>query len=255
MIETFDNSHDFDLIIVSVNHHQLDEVIEFIKPRLGNAILFMFNNIWSDPKLIVSQLPTDQIVWGFPGGGGGYISSNTLKGGFMKSITLGFVDNNNITTQYTTVKNLFEHSGFSISQKRDMRTWLWVHFAFNASLFAEATKINSYDDVFDSVNNIKQMVFLTREILPLIRKKGEKIGITTTLAFLLPAKLLGYVLKKAMTKGNLPRTIMEPMTNLEQLNSKSTYLVPLDVLNEAKQLNIKMPKLEKYEKLLKNKIK
>lgn len=248
MIEEFDNNHDYDLIIVSVNHNQLDEVIEFIKPRLGSATLFIFNNIWIDPIVAVSQLPTEQMVWGFPGAGGGYVSSNTLKGGFMKSITMGFVGDKKVTPQHTAVRKLFEESGFSISEKQDMRSWLWVHFAMNAALYAQALSINSFIQVFDSVENLKQVVLLTREILPLIKKKGGKVGISKLILHL-PAKLLGYVLNKVMAKGNLPRKIIEPMSSTNQLYSETTLATLRDVFNEGKQLGVRMSKLEKYEEL------
>ena len=70
MREGLSADHDYDLIIVSVNHNQLSEVIAFLSSRIGKATVLIFNNIWVDPQTAVSALPKEQIVWGFPGGGG-----------------------------------------------------------------------------------------------------------------------------------------------------------------------------------------
>jgi len=71
-------SPDHDLIVVSVNHNQLDGVLNFLAPRINKATILMFNNLWIDPQEVSSILPKDQVVWGFPGAGGGYSFTSTF---------------------------------------------------------------------------------------------------------------------------------------------------------------------------------
>jgi len=253
MREELEANHDYDLIIVSVNHNQLDEVIRFIAPRVGKATVMMFNNLWVDPKEVESLLPKDQLVWGFPGAGGGYTSFDTLKGGFMKSIFMGFVGDTTATLRYKNVRTLFEKANFSISEKKDFRSWLWFHFAFNAGLSTQALKVGGFDKVFDSTDNLKQVILLVREMLPLIREKGGKTSLGTILLMHLPAGLPGFVLKKVMEKGNLARNIMEPMSDDAHLYHDATCSFPRDVLTDGRRLGVPLPGLEASKVLFQGK--
>ncbi|MGO2524642.1 MAG: ketopantoate reductase family protein, partial [Brevibacterium aurantiacum] len=47
--EDLEPDHDYDLIIVSVNHDQLDSAVDFLQPRVGRATILIFNNVWADP--------------------------------------------------------------------------------------------------------------------------------------------------------------------------------------------------------------
>lgn len=89
--EDLEPDHDYDLIIVSVNHDQLDSAVDFLQPRVGGATILIFNNVWADPAAAISRLPREQVAWGFPGGGGGF-DVTTLHGGFAKSIFLGDIE-------------------------------------------------------------------------------------------------------------------------------------------------------------------
>ena len=253
MREELDTNHDYDLIIVSVNHYQLDEVINFIAPRVSKATVMMFNNLWVDPGEAVSLLPKDQVVWGFPGAGGGFTSMDTLNGGFMKTVFMGFACDATATIRYKNVRALFEKAGFSISEKKDFRSWLWLHFALNAGMAASALKAGSYDNLFDSADNLKESMLLTREILPLIRKKGGKTSFGTVLALQLPAGLLGYIMKKVMAKGNLPRDIMGKVTDSTHLNYHATSAYPRDVLTDGRRLGMTLPRLEAFEAVFQEK--
>jgi len=247
MREELEDNHDYDLIIVSVNHHQLDGVISFIAPRVGKATVMIFNNLWVDPKEVASLLPKDQVLWGFPGAGGAYKSLDTLKGGFMKSIFMGFVGDTTATLRYKNVRALFEEAGFSISEKKDFRSWLWFHFAFNAGMAAQALKIGGYDKLFDSADDLKQVILLTREMLPLIRKKDGKTSFGTVLGMHLPAGLLGVVIKKVMAKGSLARNMMDEMLESAHLYHEATFSFPRDVLTDGRRLVVPLPRLEAIE--------
>jgi 2-dehydropantoate 2-reductase len=247
MREELTPDHDYDLIVVSVNHYQLDGVLDFLASRVSSATVLMFNNLWIDPLKVVSLFPKDQVVWGFPGAGGGYSSTGTLNGGFMKMIYMGFAGDTSVTKRYQSVRTLFEKAGFSIAQRRDFHSWLLFHFAINTGMAAQALKVGGYDKVFDSTVNTKEIIILVREMLPLIRAKGGKISFATYLAMYLPSGITGFILKKAMSKGSIARDIMNGMFESDQFNLESAGLFPRDVLADARALSISLPRLEALE--------
>lgn len=66
MREELSADHDYDLIVLSVNHNQMPDAVEFLAPRVADATVLVFNNIWIEPTQAVAGIPADQIVWGFP---------------------------------------------------------------------------------------------------------------------------------------------------------------------------------------------
>src|SRR5258708_11443781 len=98
---------DYDLIMVSVYHNHLSEVVDLIKDRIGKDTVLIFNNVWVDPQTAVSALPTEQVVWGFPGVGGGFFGTNLLKGGVRKTLFMGRLGNSKRTARYQAVYDLF----------------------------------------------------------------------------------------------------------------------------------------------------
>src|SRR3954470_14879375 len=68
--EALEPDHDFDLIVLSVSHHRLPEATAFLTPRVGQATVLVFGNIWTEPTAAIGALPVDQVVWGAPRTGG-----------------------------------------------------------------------------------------------------------------------------------------------------------------------------------------
>ncbi|MDG0792410.1 hypothetical protein OMP38_17165 [Cohnella ginsengisoli] len=128
----------YDLIIVSVNTEQLPEAAQFLSTAAGNTPILLFNNIWQDLKSSIAPLSMNNVVFGFPGAGGG-IADNKLRGGFLKMVLL---ENPRAGTEpiNNKVKALFESAHFKINWVKDMQNWLWNHFARNAAMEAEVLK-------------------------------------------------------------------------------------------------------------------
>lgn len=244
MIEELSSNHDFELIMISVNHNQLSNIINWLEPLVNNSTVLMFNNIIDEPLNSIGSIPKEQVVWGFPGAGGSFINQNTLDGGFMKNIFMGFIDNTTDKNRYDIVTRLFKNAGFGISEKKDMRNWLWFHFITNASLMAAASKAGSLNNLFDSASALKEFALILRELIPLMRAKGSKVSTITNIAVNLPAGLVAFAMKLALAKGNLPREIMRSASGSENLKSESNVIFVRDTLAEARKLGISMPRLE-----------
>lgn len=235
--EEIDASKNYDLIIVSVNTHQIADVISYLSPRIGTATVLFFHNFWQEPLSLVQPIPIEQIVWGFPGAGGGF-SGHTLKGGFMKMVffgTLGRAASN----RDQEVQDLFITSGFKINKQKDIRSWFFNHQAINVAIEIEVMKCGSFHNLMTDTKALASVGKNVKEIIPVIKAKQAKIDPITNLFAYFPSKLLGFVLSKLVfAPKSLPRLLMESNNSTFGYGSK-------EVLVDAKKYHIKMPRLEK----------
>ena len=72
MKEDLPADHDYDLIVVGVQHYHFKEVADFLGTRVANATVLVFTNFWNEPLAEASALPMNKVVWGFPGACGGF---------------------------------------------------------------------------------------------------------------------------------------------------------------------------------------
>ncbi|MFL0166338.1 ketopantoate reductase family protein [Candidatus Clostridium helianthi] len=247
MIEELPSDHDFDLIMISVNHNQLSTIINWLEPLVKNSTVLIFNNIIDEPLNSIGSIPKEQVVWGFPGAGGSFINKNTLDGGFMKNIFMGYIDNTTNKARYDMVTRLFKNAGFGISEQKDMRNWLWFHVITNASMMAAASKVGSLNNLFDSANALKDFALILRELTPLMAAKGSKVSTIINIAVNLPAGLVAFVMKLALAEGKLPREIMRSASGRENLKAESNVIFVRDTLAEARRLGISLPRLESLD--------
>lgn len=228
-------SPNYDLIIASVNTEQLPKAAQLLSTAAGNTPILIFNNVWQDLKSSISPLSMNNVVFGFPGAGGG-IADNKLRGGFLKMIFLeipreGTEQINNM------VKELLESAHFKISWIKDMQNWLWNHFAVNAAMEAEVLKRGSFPAIMKHSDSFANVGKNMREMIPLLKARGAKMDAISLLLTKIPPALLGTLFNKVIfAKGSLPRLF------IEYNNSKAGFAV-LEVVKEAKKLGIPLPRL------------
>lgn len=222
---------------MSVNSHQIRDVVSYLAPRVGNATVLFFNNFWVDPIDAIFPIPLNQVVWGFPGAGGGFDKDGTLKGGFMKSVFFGTFGTA-LSERDIKIRKLFVNTGFKISEQKDFRSWLWNHYALNAAMESAMIKVGGFKEMFDSPESLASIGVNIREMITLLKVRGSKIDISTRIFANTPSRVLGFVLKNIVFKeGSLINKMMIDNT------SKIGYSYR-DVLLEARKLNVSMPNLE-----------
>jgi 2-dehydropantoate 2-reductase len=171
----------------------------------------------------------------------------------MKIVYMGTIGGSNHTTRYQTVCKLFCEAGFSVSEPKDFRSWLWLHFVLNAGLAAQALKVGGYSNLLSSSADLKQSILLMREMIPLLSAKGDRPKLGVVLLLNLPAGLLGFIMQKFLGSDSLPRIIME----LAEVNGRASYastsLFPRDVLADARRLGVLLPRLTALEPVFKMK--
>src|SRR3954468_11870386 len=144
--EELEPDHDFDLIVLSVQHHRLPEATAFLAPRVGRATVLVFGNVWAEPLAVIGALPVDQVAWGFPQAGGGFGEDGVLRGALLPAVVLGTFGRPP-TDRELAVRRLFREAGFRFWEQPDIRGWLWIHFAVNAGLHAQGLKRGSLADL------------------------------------------------------------------------------------------------------------
>ena len=241
--ESLEPDHDFDLIIVSVQHHGFAEAVSFLAPRAGRATVLVFNNLLVEPRAAVDPLPAGQVAWGFPGAGGGFGDDGVLRAALLPVVFLGTLGEPP-TEREQAVRTVFRQAGFRIRESSDFRGWLTIHFLQNAGLHTQTLRLGSLAELAGRPHDVREAILATRELLPLAeargvdlrRHRGDVLPITA------PVRLTAPVL--AWLFGHFPptRTVMEAHANPEELRA-----VCRDTLAEARRLGVPAPRLEAAE--------
>lgn len=241
--ETLEPDHDFDVILVSVQHYHFAEAAGFLGPRLGRATVLIFNNLWDEPEAAARPFPAEQVAWGFPGAGGGFGDDGVLRGALLPVVFLGTLGRPP-TERERAVRRLFRQAGFRYREQPDFRGWLWIHFVQNAGLHTQSLRLGSLSELAGAPGALREAMLATRELLPLVEARGVDLSRHRgdVLPLRAPAWLTAPVL--ALLIRHLPplRLLFEVHANPEELRG-----VCRDTLAEARRLNVAVPRLEAAE--------
>ena len=130
---------EYDLAIVLIRKNKLPPVFQVLAgcPGLRN-ILFMGNNCSGFDEYL-KHLPTEKVLFGFPGAGGGiceqvvHYADREKPNGKPRAVTIGEIDGSN-KARTTAIKDLFESAGVSVVLTRDIDGWLKYHVALVSPL-------------------------------------------------------------------------------------------------------------------------
>ena len=240
--EEIKENHDYDLIFMSVNPEQVSSVVKYLAPRVGNATVLFFNNFWQDPQAAVQPIPINQLVYGFPGAGGGF-EGNTLYGGLYKLVWFGTFEAE-LTQRDVEVRQLFVEAGFKIMVQKDVQSWLWNHFALNAAMEAEVLKRGSFESVISSPEALAGVSRTMQEIIPILKAKGAKLDGMTKIMSGLPPAVVGFLMRNIVFS---PKSMTYAVT--AHIHTKVGYAVQ-EVISEARKHGIKAPRLYEVESLI-----
>lgn len=242
MREEIKENHDYDLILISVNPEQITSVVEYLAPRVGNATVLFFSNFWQDPQLAVQPIPENQVVYGFPGAGGGF-EGDTLYGGLYKTVQFGTFEPHP-TKRDLEVRKLFTQAGFKIMVQKDVKSWLWNHFALNAAMEAEVLKHGSFKKVISSREALNGVGRNLNEIVPVLKARGSKLDLLTIVLSSLPPKIVGFLMSHVVFP---PKSMTYAL--MVHNHFKVGYAVQ-EVIRSARKYGIKTPRLYEAESLI-----
>ena len=243
--EALEPDHDFDLIVLSVPHHRLAEATAFLSPRVGQATVLVFGNIWTEPLAAIGALPVDRIAWGFPQAGGGFGADGVLRGGMLPSVIFGTLGQPP-TGRERAVRQAFREAGLRLKEQPDFRGWLWVHFVSDAGLFSQGLRLGSLSKLAGSTSDFREALLTGRELLPLLKARDIDLrrhrgGV---LLFRAPTWLMAPVLAWLTAHVTPLRVNFEAHSDPDAEEPRE---VCRDTLAEARRLGISVPRLEAAE--------
>ncbi len=243
--EALDPDHGFDLIVLSVPHHRLAEATAFLAPRVGQATVLVFGNIWTEPLAAIGALPVDQIAWGFPQAGGGFGADGVLRGALLPSVVFGTLGRPP-TDRERAVRQVFREAGLRLKEQPDFRGWLWVHFVSDAGLFSQGLRLGSLSKLAGATGDLREGLLAGRELLPLLKARGLDLrrhrgGV---LLFRAPTWLTAPALAWLTTHVAPVRVNFAAHSDPEAQEPRE---ICRDALAEARRLGVAVPRLEAAE--------
>jgi 2-dehydropantoate 2-reductase len=235
----------FDLIVVSVSHHRLAEVATFLAPRMGDATVLIFGNLWAEPMDAVAPLPADRLAWGFPGAGGGFGKDDVLHATLSPTVVFGTLGQPP-TSREQVVRRVFRGAGFKISEQPDIRGWLWIHFAFNAGMHSQGVRLGSLSDLIGAPGDLRDALLAAREMLPVVQKRGIDLGRhrMAVLPFRVPAGATAAVMSWLISHVKAARTNLEAQSDP---TAEEPRAICRDALADARRFGVPVPHLEAAE--------
>ncbi|WP_305784235.1 ketopantoate reductase family protein [Symbioplanes lichenis] len=241
--ESLEPDHDFDLIVLSVQHYHFAEAVAFLGPRVSKATVLVFNNLWVEPADAVAALPAGQVAWGFPGAGGGFGDDGVLRASLLPVVFVGTLDGPP-TERERAVRELLRGAGFRLSEQQDFRGWLWLHFVQNAGLHTQSLRLGSLSALMGKPAAVREAVLAIRELLPLVEARGIDLRRhrSDVLPLRVPAGLTARVLPWVVRRFAPVRLVLEAHANPEELRA-----IGRDTLAEARRLGVAVPRLAAAE--------
>lgn len=240
--ETIGPDDGFDLVVLSVGHHRLAEAASFLAPRVGEATVLVFGNIWDEPTAAVAPLRADRVLFGFPQAGGGFADDGVLHGSLFRSVILG-TDGELSGARRHDVRAAFQRAGMGVREEDDMRGWLWLHVAMDAGMFSQALKSGGLANMIGDRRALRDAFRATRELAPVLELRGVDLGRhrVATMPYRHPratAALLAWAtVLIPMARGNLAAHT-DPHTPEHRA-------VLADTLRTARELGIVTPRIER----------
>lgn len=240
--EALDPDDGFDLIVLSVGHHRLAEAAAFLAPRLGAATVLVFGSVWEEPLTAIEPLPANQVVFGFPGGGGGFGDDAVLSAALLPTVVIG-TTNPAPTGRELDVIAAFQQAKLTVRQEKDMRGWLWLHFITDAGMFAQALRSGSLANMIGDRRAFHDAFLTTQELLPVLEARGVDLDQHRN-------AMLPYRFPRLLAAASGFATAFIPMARIslaahENPNTAEARAVLEDTLREANRLHIPVPRLER----------
>ncbi|MCW4458009.1 ketopantoate reductase family protein [Microbacterium sp. MPKO10] len=239
--ESVEQEDGFDLVILSVAHHQLASAAAYLAPRVGNATVLILGNMWEEPLAAVAPLPPAQVVFGFPQAGGGFGTDGILHGAVFRTVIIE-ADNGKSKQRHAAVQNAFRQAGFTIRRQRDMRGWLLLHFVADAGMHAQGVHHRGLAGLIGNRRGLREALLTTRELLPILRARG--IDLSHHRRALLPFRFpVPTAAAMAWATAHLPIAQVSLSAHTDP-DAAEARAVLRDTLHEAQRLGVHAHRLE-----------
>lgn len=239
--ESLDPADRYDLVVLSVGHHQLPQAAATVAPHVGTATVLVLGNVWDEPAAAVAPIPAEQVVLGFPQAGGGFGAGGVLSGALLPGVVVGTTATP-ATRREQQVVTVMQQAGLTVRREPDMRGWLWLHVAADAGMFAQALRSGSLAQMVGDRRALRDAFLAARELLPVLEARGVDLRRhrLATLPLRRPS-LVAAATAAATVLLPIARRSLEAHTDPHAAEARS---VLDDTLREARRLGIPTPRLE-----------
>lgn len=248
-------SNSYDFILISVSVGKLENAIKTLNENNINGTIILFNGIWEGKDAIDKIMGNRKYILGYPVAGGS-IKDNFLDCVLFDHIMLERESKADINN-YSSLINLFGSADIKLEMPFDMLEWIWIHMAINAGVITTASKYGNMSDTTESARNVmnsisalSETVLTIREAIRIVQARGVSTNNYNNelMAYKIPSKLAGIIMKRMFKTNELTRRIMELHNNIKDL-----IYVCKSVYDTGKELGVKTPLLsQKYEKYIGN---
>jgi 2-dehydropantoate 2-reductase len=239
--ESVDTGDGFDLVVVSVAHHQLRDAAALLAPRIGDATVLVLGNVWEEPLAAVSPLTDTQVMFGFPLAGGSVDDDGVLHGALLGTIILGTAGTSP-SSRELEVQTVFRQAGLRIREERNITEWLWLHFVADVGMHAQGHRHGGLANMIGDRRALREAFLISRELLPLLLARGVDLRRHR-------GALLSYRLPGLTAAGMAWATTHLPIAGASLAahtdpDAAEPQAVLRDALHDARRLGIPTPRLD-----------
>jgi 2-dehydropantoate 2-reductase len=243
LVDRLDADRSFDLMLASVRHYQVEDLLPTLAGGAGDADILFFNNWWSSFELVDAQL-AGRYVWGFPVAGRGF-EGNRLVGALLDHVVIGEAPGV-AAARVARVRDVFNGCGLGVEIQPDMLAWLWVHFATEAGVIAAAIKSGSVEAFLGNADRIAEAVRAVRDAPAVVAARGVDVGrVADAQMFYAPEAAVAQAIYDQYQTDHGARRIMQRHTGCEELRR-----IYRDVDRTGHELGVDLPVLDSFERFV-----
>ncbi len=247
LIEDFNANHNYDLIFVSVQHYQFKKVAEYLSDKIGKSTLLLLNNFWEEPLDQTKNLPTEQLVWGFPMAGGGFDNNRVLNGSLFGSISIGTFGTE-VTERTKEVVALFQSADIKPKISKDFRAYLLGHFIVDAAFALERINYPTSEGLLKALKTStywRNVIANGKELLPILKARNVVLANSSDLKLLsVPPWLISFAMKIVLRFLPAMKQMLAGHSNQTEMKAYCQ-----DVFATAKKMNIGIARFTKNKNL------
>jgi ketopantoate reductase len=253
VVDQFHALDGYDLIIVSVRAHQLDEILPELAAGAGRAEILFFGNNWWGEERIRKFLSPEKYLFGFSRLVGGWRSEKGIECVFFDNpelVTMLGEREGQVTPRLQNLREMFEKANLRPIISPDILGWLSIHYVEFLGVIGGIRKADSFDAFVDNASLIKESILATRESLEVCKARGVdfKKAAPSNIRIIesTPVFLLTPLVKMQYRTPSIKQFFEENIEHgMEEISRQFC-----DVRSEARRLGVKIPHLAEFEKYL-----
>ena len=237
-VEEISPSDGYELIIVSTNTHQVEDVLKTLAPVSGQATFLIFSGNWEGTDSIDRRLPRERYLMGYPDGGG-TIRDGVYWTNLGSEVHLGEVDGKP-TEKLDKVKALFARADMQPDVQVNILHWLWLH---NAGVIGFAAGFAKHRDVKAYLKDselLRQCILSTKELYKLCQLRGVDLNKYPEVGYMnWPVWLVAILLRWNLARNESMQRFTAHAASEGSLRETKVHYASM--LETAKQLGFDMP--------------